>query len=265
LLGILTQGNEVGIYNIENRGLKMLTVSSTIRSIAFSPDGQQLITSDSSGKVQAWDALKAETIDNPENQYTEVSSLSSSGDLLAIGAKDKITVLGLNGDGVSEEIESLGDNALVLLSDDGSILVSGDSSGRVTIWQDQNGKLTTVNSFNKEQAVSLALNPEGTLLAIGTAKNVYLIEIATGKEIARIPHIDIVNGVSFSIDGSTLATAASKSLQFWELAGIRQIKTDHLVPTACSRLVRNFDPAQWMTFFGDQPYRTLCEDLPGPE
>jgi WD40 repeat protein len=171
----------------------------------------------------------------------------------------------VNGDGVAEEIESLGDNALVLLSGDGSILVSGDSSGRVTIWQDQNGKFTAVSSFIKEQAFSITLNPEGTLLAIGTAKNVYLVEIATGKEIARIPHIDIVNGVSFSVDGSTLATASSKSLQFWELASIRQINTDHLVPTACSRLVRNFDTAQWRTFFGAQEYRTLCENLPGSE
>jgi WD40 repeat protein len=184
---------------------------------------------------------------------------------LAIGAKDKITILGVNGDGISEEIESLGDNALLLLSDDGSILVSGDSSGRVTIWQDQNGKFTTISSFTKEQAVSLSLNPEGTWLAIGTAKNVYLVESATGKEIARIPHIDIVNGISFSIDGNTLATASSKSLQFWELASIRQIKSDHLVPTACSRLVRNFDTAQWKTLFGAQPYRALCDGLPGPE
>jgi WD40 repeat protein len=265
LLGVLTQGNEVGIYNIENRGLKMLAVTSTIRSIAFSPDGQQLITSDSGGKVQAWDALKAEGVDNPGNQHIEVSSLTSNGNLLAIGAKDKITILGVNGDGISEEIESLGDNALLLLSDDGSILVSGDSSGRVTIWQDQNGKFTTISSFTKEQAVSLSLNPEGTWLAIGTAKNVYLVESATGKEIARIPHIDIVNGISFSIDGNTLATASSKSLQFWELASIRQIKSDHLVPTACSRLVRNFDTAQWKTLFGAQPYRALCDGLPGPE
>lgn len=265
LLGVLTDGNEVGIYNIENRGLKMLKVSSTIRSIAFSPDGQQLLTSDTGGEVQAWDGLKAESIDNPGNQYTEVSSLTSSADLLAIGAKDKITILGVNGEGVSAEIESLGDNPLIVLSGDGSLLVSSDASGRVTIWKDQNGEFTTLTSFIKEQAVSLSLNPEGTLLAVGTANNVYLMDVATGQEIARIPHIDIVSSVSFSFDGSTLATASSKTLQFWNIASIRQIKTDDLVPTACSRLVRNLDAAQWSTFFGVQPYRALCEDLPVPE
>lgn len=264
LLGILTAGNEVGVYNIENRGLKMLTVTSTIRSIAFSPDSQQLITSNSAGRVQVWDALKAESIENSENQYTDVSSLTSSGKLLAMGAKDKIIILGANGDGVAEEIESIGDNALVLLSEDGSVLVSSDSSGRVTIWQDQGDEFSPVTSFAKEQAVSLSIDPAGNLLAIGTAKNLFLIDTATGQEIARIPHIDIVNGVSFSLDGSTLATASSKTLQFWNMASIHQIKTDILVPTACSRLVRNLDAAQWKTLFGDQPYRALCESLPTP-
>jgi WD40 repeat protein len=265
LLGIVTEGNEVGIYNIENRGLKMLTVSSTIRSIAFSPDSQQLITSDSAGNVQAWDALKAELIENAENQSTDVASLASSAELLAIGAKDKITVLGANGDGVFAEIESLGDNALVLLSADGSMLVSSDSSGKVSIWKDRNGEFAPVTSFIKEQAISLSLNPEGTWLAVGTAKNVYLMDAATGEEIARIPHIDIVNDVSFSQDETTLATASSKTFQLWSLASIEQIKRDNLVPTACSRLVRNLDAAQWNTFFGGQEYRALCEKLPVPE
>jgi WD40 repeat protein len=91
------------------------------------------------------------------------------------------------------------------------------------------------------------------------------MDVATGQEIARIPHIDIVNGVSFSIDGNTLATASSKSLQFWDMASIHQIKIDDLVPTACSHLVRNLDAAQWKTLFGDQEYRMLCENLPAPE
>jgi WD40 repeat protein len=265
LLGILTEGNELGIYNIENRGLKMLSVSSTIRSIAFSPDSQQLLTSDSAGNVQAWDVLKAELIENAENQFTEVSSLASGAELLAIGSKDKITILGVNGNGGFAEVESLGDNALVLLSSDGSILVSGDSSGRVSIWKDQNGEFTPLTSFIKEQAVSLSLNPQGTWLAVGTAENVYLMDAATGEEIARIPHIDIVNDVSFSLDETTMATASSKTLQLWSLASIEQIKRDNLVSTACSRLVKNLDAAQWNTLFGEQEYRTLCQSLPVPE
>jgi WD40 repeat protein len=111
----------------------------------------------------------------------------------------------------------------------------------------------------------LSFNPFGTLLAVGTSDNVYLLDPTTGREIARIPHIDIVKGVSFSADGKILATGSSKVLQFWEIAKIQRIRKDDLVPTACSRLIRNFDTAQWNALFGQEKYRTLCENLPVPQ
>jgi WD40 repeat protein len=264
-LGISTEGNEVAFYNIENRGLKTVKASSTVRSIAFSPDNQQFITSDADGNVQAWNILNAELISNSDEKYTHGSSVATSSEFLAIGSRDKITIMDAKGDGASPEIESLGENTLVALSADGSWLASSDSSGKISIWKNQNGSFTSPVSSTKEQAVSLSFNPFGTLLAVGTSDNVYLLDPTTGREIARIPHIDIVNGVSFSADGKTLATGSSKVLQFWDVSKIQRIRKDDLVPTACSRLVRNFDTAQWNALFGSEKYRTLCENLPVPQ
>jgi WD40 repeat protein len=264
-LGISTEGNEVAFYNIENRGLKTVKVSSTVRSIAFSPDNQQFITSDADGNVQAWNVLDAGLITNSNEKYSHGSSVATSSEFLAIGSRDKITIVDANGDGAIPEIESLGENTLLALSVDGSWLASSDSSGKISIWKNQNGSFASPVSSTKEQAVSLSFNPFGTLLAVGTSDNVYLLDPATGREIARIPHIDIVNGVSFSADGKILATGSSKVLQFWEIAKIQRIRKDDLVPTACSRLIRNFDTAQWSALFGDEKYRTLCENLPVPQ
>jgi WD40 repeat protein len=264
-LGISTEGNEVAFYNIENRGLKMLKISSSVRSIAFSPDSQQFIISDSEGKVQAWSVLDAQLISNSDEKYAQVSSLASSSEVLAVGSRDNIMIAGANGDGAFPEIASLGENTLLAVSADGSWLASSDASGKISIWKNQNGEYTSPVSATKGQAVSLSLNPFGTLLAVGTSSNVYLLDPATGSEIARIPHIDIVNGVSFSADGKILATGSSKVLQFWDISKIQRIRKDDLVPTACSRLVRNFDTAQWTTLFGGEKYRTLCENLPVPQ
>jgi tricorn protease-like protein len=262
-LGILTEGNEVAYYNVGSRSLRIFNVSSLIRSIAFSPDSQQFITSDVDGSLQAWNVSTAQLIDQPDEKYTQAFSFATSPELLAIGSKDKITVI--NGDGALPEIESRGENTLLVFSADGSSLASTDTSGQINIWKDQDGEFTAVSSAVKEQATSLSFNPEGTLLAVGTAKNLYLINSNTGEEIARIPHIDIVNGVSFSVDGNILATASSKVLQFWNIANIQQIEKETLAPTACSRLVENFDTTQWHALFGDQEYRTLCENLPMPQ
>jgi WD40 repeat protein len=122
-----------------------------------------------------------------------------------------------------------------------------------------------VHSLVKEQAVSLAFNPDGSLLAVGTARNLILINTASGEEVARIPHSDMVNGVSFSVDGNILVTASSKVLQFWDVTKLPQIKTDDLITAACSRLIANLDKAQWQALFGNDNYQPLCKDLPIPQ
>jgi WD40 repeat protein len=43
-LGILTEGNELAIHNVERNALDILPISGIVQAIAFSPDSQQLIT-----------------------------------------------------------------------------------------------------------------------------------------------------------------------------------------------------------------------------
>jgi hypothetical protein len=54
-------------------------------------------------------------------------------------------------------------------------------------------------------------------------------------------------------------------LQVWAIDQIELIKRDDLIPAACSRLVTNFNTAQWSTLFGQEKYKTLCENLPVPQ
>jgi WD40 repeat protein len=256
-LGVFTESNEVAYYNVGGRSLRTFNVSSLVRSIAFSPDSQQFIASDVDGKIQAWNISNAQPIDQPNEEYTQAVSFALSPELLAIGSKDKIVVL--NGEGALPQIEARGENTILVFSRDGSMLASTDSTGQINIWKNQNGEFIAIASFVKEQAMSLSFSPDGTLLAVGTARNLHLIDPTTGEEVARIPHVDIVNGVSFSGDGSILATASSKVLQFWNIANVQQIKKDQIISTACSRLAKNFDTVQWQALFGEQDYRILCE------
>jgi hypothetical protein len=49
------------------------------------------------------------------------------------------------------------------------------------------------------------------------------------------------------------------------MSKLRQIKSDDLIPAACSHLFENFSPAQWETFFVGESYQALCEDLSVPQ
>jgi WD40 repeat protein len=261
---MLTEGNELAIYDVERSALDKLTATGVVHDITFSPDSQQLIASDSDGNIQVWNLASAQWVDNPVQEYAPAFSLATSSQFLAMASADQIHITGTDNNGGIPPIGGSEEKGLLVFSKDGSLLASPDATGRITIWQYQDGKFAAVASFNKERAVSLAFHPEGTLFAVGTATQVYLMDIG-GKELARIPHLDTVNGVSFSADGKYLATASSTLLQIWEIDKIQLIKSEALLPAACSRLFENFDPAQWSTFFGNEKYKTLCDSLAVPE
>jgi WD40 repeat protein len=194
------------------------------------------------------------------------STLTTSRDALAIGSQDEIAFLFEDGNTVfptiDGAIEFSGDNALMTFSADGSLLASASSSGEITIFQYQDGKFIKLSSFIKDQAFSLGLHPQNNLLAVGTTRAVYFIDVASGSEVARISHPDTVNGLAFSTDGNRLVTASSEKLQFWEMSDLRPISSSDLVATACLYVYENFSPIQWKNFFGGEPYQPLCEDLP---
>lgn len=267
-IGVLTEENEVTVYNVEERTRQDLTVTDKLLSIALAPGGQQLITATSQGNLQAWDVDSGKLISGA-GDFPQGTSLASAGDVLAVGSQGndsqgKITMLNSGGNGALPSFAFSGDNALLVSSADGSLLASSSSRGETTVLRFDGEQLKKLSSFVQAQAVSLSFHPNGTLLAVGTSRNVYLMDVESGKEVARLPHLSLVNGVSFSADGAYLVTASSQTLQFWGLSEIQQIQSDDLINAACSYLIEDFSAAQWGTFFGSETYQRTCTELPEP-
>lgn len=263
LLGILTRENEAAVYNLETRHRQQIAVSERIQSIAFSTDSRQLITSDINRNLQAWDVFNGELLPDTDG-FPQGSALASAAEVLAVSSPDQIVLLSEDANGAAPSLEFSGEKALMVVSPDGSLLASSSSIGQVTIFEYQNGQLAQLSSFQKGQAASLAFQPEGNLLAVGTSRNVYLMDVTSGKEVARISHLSTVNGVSFSADGSYLATGSSQGIQFWDMEDLRLVSSDELVATACSYIYDDLTLAQWQTFFGEEEQLPLCENLQAP-
>jgi WD40 repeat protein len=192
--------------------------------------------------------------------------LATSLQHLALGSEDRIHLVGGNGNGAILPIETSAKDAILAFNGDGSLLASATPEGRINVWKYQGGQFTSVTDFATEQAVSLSFNTTGTRLAVGTANNVFIMDVTSGTEVARIPHTDMVSGVSYSPDGKYLATVSSKVLQFWETAKIRQIEIksarEELIAAACARLFENLSEAEWESFFPGEAYQSLCANLP---
>jgi WD40 repeat protein len=127
-----------------------------------------------------------------------------------------------------------------------------------------------------------------------------LWEIASGKEIGRMPLTADMSSIAFSADGQHLATAGrDQTVRVWEIPAFTEVarfemggvvsrvvfspdmqlvaaassdrtarvwrwKTDP-ASDACTRLSRNLTRAEWKTYLGDEPYRASCPELPIPD
>jgi WD40 repeat protein len=263
-IGISTYPGDYFIYDLRSRSTKRVNPSGEAYALAFSADSSRFITGTTDGTIETWDVKTGSLINTLGNEGANISSIAASAAGIAAATMNKIVILDAPGEQKISELESPGENQFVVFNSDGSMLAAANSSGQVQRWKQANESFEALETVKKEQPYSIAFNPQGDMLAVATLNNVYLLDVATGEELGRIPHKGIVYNVSFSPDEKTLATASLKTIQLWDVSTLQKLQTDNLIETACSHLIWNFSESTWGVMFGDQPYHKLCEQLPVP-
>ncbi len=161
-------------------------------------------------------------------------AFSPDGKTLAVGGYQEVLLWDLAGGKLSKRI-AVGQvtgfvHALAFGQDGRSLIVAEGtphSSGVVRVFDVESGKQTSSFEEPKDVVYSLALSPDGKLLAGGGADGVaYIWNMEQMKVAATIEdHGDWVLGVSFSPDGKFLATAsADYSSQVWEVGTWKSVK-----------------------------------------
>jgi len=258
-------GNNIVVYNMQNRGGRTIPLDNPARGFAFSTDEKLLIVGASNGEIQNRDILTGRlNISKRLETGKQITALAAASALLAVGIEDEIRILDIDTFDELDRPESQGEHDLLAFSPDGSMLASGNSTGQIHIWKREGEKFILQKVLVKESASSLAFNPDNTLLAVGTTDHAFLINLSTFEEFARIPHAGSVNSVTFSPDGQTIMTSSLKTLQFWELAKIQEVRKERIVEIACQRLIENLSRDQWSALFDAEEFRPLCANLPTP-
>ncbi|HKZ01092.1 MAG TPA: hypothetical protein VJ180_02575, partial [Pyrinomonadaceae bacterium] len=261
-IGIATTAGELILYDVQSGRQKTIMQSNPAPSFVFSPDSLQIFTADQDGRVQAWDVSSGELVSTLLEDHPGAVSLAVSNALLAIGMHERVLFWDWNEGQQIQEIASTGDHRFMAFSPSGELLAAAGSFGQIYIWQQKNGIFELLHTLTTGEVFSLAFNPQGDQLLAGGRDVVYVFDPLEGVELARIRHEDAVNGLSFSPDGTVLATASVKVVQFWKVADFPIVHPDDLRQTACKRVIRNFDQAEWTAFFGEEDeFTVLCNNL----
>jgi WD40 repeat protein len=143
-------------------------------------------------------------------------------------------------------------------SPDGQILASGSRDGTIILWDMKTYQpIGQPLAGHTDWVYSVDFNPDGRMLASGSRdQTVILWDIATRQQIGQplTGHTDGVEGIAFSPDGRVLASAGGedKRVILWK------VDLNSWTETACRIANRNLSPAEWVRYFGDEPYRPTC-------
>lgn len=201
-------------------GLWLLSLNSTAADVVPKPQPVAIpvsVANQPAGSVECQLTL------GPTAPVTALA-FSPDGKTLAAAGYQEVVLWDLAGAKLAQRIAAGGRVGAVAFLHDGQTLVVGEgnpgSSGAVRLLELATGKEIVRSDLPKDVVCSLALSPDGTLLAACAATNLaYVWNVAQLQPATTIQgHGDRVLQVAFSPDGKFLATAgADSTAQVWNV------------------------------------------------
>jgi WD40 repeat protein len=203
-----------------------------VNSLAFSSDGQTLVSCGADSTIKLWHVGALDLIDilHKHNGMVRCAAFTPDGRMLATGGDDrKILFWDLMQRQVAIAL-SLDDTAAhsLVLSRDGETLVTG-SYRKIKVWR--TSTQTGVNSLKDAQPLhtlmghshivgSLAISADGKLLVSGSwDQTIKIWQLETGQILHTLKgHRDRVYAIALTPDGQIIASgSADKTIKLWHV------------------------------------------------
>ena len=195
-----------------------------VSAIAFSPDGQQLVSSSFDKTIKLWDTNSGKCVKTLLGHRNRIWTIAfhPNGTQIASGGDDNHTkIWDLERERCIKTIVGHTNAILsVKLSPDGGYLASGNEDNTIRIWDVTSGKITQTLRGHTNRVWSVNFSPDGRLLASGSAD--YTIDLwdwQSGNCLKTFRgHNSWVWRVIFSPDGRTLAsTSYDQTVKIWDV------------------------------------------------
>ncbi|BBM86375.1 WD40 repeat domain-containing protein [Candidatus Uabimicrobium amorphum] len=110
-------------------------------------------------------------------------------------------------------------------SDDGSSLISRAYDGEVKIWDAEKGEL--LHSFSQVKT-TFSFSHDGKKVAIVAAKNTFIWDIETKRQLCILTEEKAIRSISWSPDGNKIACAGIDEVTIWDVSLGKKQNTFHI-------------------------------------
>ena len=276
----------------QQRDSMLIGSSSQVNAVTFSPDGKLVADAGLDGFIRVWNTRTGSPVgkpmpctsapapsfapNNPLGANATAVVFSPGGRMLASAASDGTVRLwnpatgALRANFNNPDVDGFDMNAEAGLafSRDGKVLIAA-VGGVIRLWNTATGKqigtpLTEVTHGKTIPVVSLALSPDGTMLAAGTVDGrILLWNTATWRQTSTINSAGpgtLVDSVAFSPDGKALAGQNnSGQIQLWNPVTGRKIAP----ALTAARYVQSIDPSATSVAFNRNGTRLATAETDG--
>jgi tetratricopeptide (TPR) repeat protein len=203
---------------------------SAVMSVAFTPDGERLLTASWDRTARIWNPRTAEPVAPLPGHTLAVLRIGVAPDgSRAVTVSDRTLRIWRLPEGTLERrifVDPVQGHGLAIAPDSKTI-ATGGTRGSVRLWS-MDGSAGLELSLEHGRVHAVAFSPDGTLLAAaGDDPAIRLWRVADGKlQDTLIGHTETVGVLAFSPDGQTLASAGNDhAARIWHVATAKPIST----------------------------------------
>jgi WD40 repeat protein len=251
---ILTGGNLATVRDSVN-GTPLFTLphqDGTVRTAAFSANGERIVTGSFGKKVTIWDAAtgrELSTFTNHVDQITSVAFSPDAGRVVSSSINDRTAKVWEAGS--ARELLSLTEHReyidSVAFSPDGQRIVTGSLDSTVKVWEAATGKEVFTIKGHAAPIDAVAFSPDGRHIITGCGEDSdeeHTVKIWDGSEtretLKLVTHGNGVSSVAFSPDGQRIITGIwGAAPKVWDLTSGNEFTLVGHTNVACVAISRD--------------------------